>query len=75
MKPSIFARIEAWLRGARLVWLEDHDGEFALSYAVVSPFGRLVAPRYTSSPSLRTCELLPDGTIKGGGYVSRWRYA
>lgn len=74
-----WVRLNAWLRGARLVWLLHFDDDVTLSYAVQieHPWKgtRWVAYRYPFN-KVGQVFLEEDGTCSGpASYIENWKWA
>jgi hypothetical protein len=65
-------QIVAWVLGWKVVYLMDHDGHVCQRLAEPTPFG-LVAWRMSRLFRIARVLLLPDGTVTGRSYVTRWK--
>ncbi len=69
----ILLRLDSLITKDRLVYLQDMDGEVALSIARVNGFGELTAQRYPYS-NIRVAVLGEDGVVLNSSYVKKWKY-
>lgn len=75
--PGIIIRLAAWMRGGKLVWLRDFQGDVYCSIATLDAFGGASAPVYWFA-KVGNCVLLPDGTVcrkSSSSYVREWKWA
>lgn len=68
---EIIYRIVAFLLRRELVWLRDFDDEVVLRISRRTPFGLSCCRMWPGDR--KPCLLLPDGSVRGPGYVDGWK--
>jgi hypothetical protein len=68
----MWRRFLSWLTGRPIVVLIDMDGE--INFRLAFLMGRNFYARRVGF-GIRTVRLLEDGTVEGGAYCKRWRFA
>lgn len=76
-RVGLMVRLFAWLRGGRVVWLMDFQGQPYQSIAIHDPFGGMWCPVHWFW-KVGGCRLMPDGSVhqrSESKYIEAWKFA